>query len=362
MLRQLLRQSPNYQDAQILLGRIHAWNGHYDSARLVLTPLTSPESFHLEATSALTDVELWDHHPEKALQLTDFGLARDPKNQDLLYRRAKALQMLSRQPEADATLQNLLTLNPGHEQGLALAEIFKEESAKNSVYALYELDAFSKALDSWHTLSLAYTRRLKQGNLIGRAYVANRFEKTGTLVEADFYPKLNDNYYLYLNAGGSTASFFPKFRSGISLFRNMGHGFELEAGLRYLRYAENTVIYTASVSKYWGKFWFSFRPYFSPGQEEIAQSYFLTLRYYYGATDEFLGLTLGSGFSPDDRNKDLSLLPSATLQSSKIRLDVQKKIAPLLLLTGRLGLDYQEYSPSAYRNNYTVGLGLDRRF
>lgn len=362
LIRQLLRQTPEYQDAQVLLGRIHAWNGHYDSARLVLDPLTKTALINAEAITTLADVALWSNHPDQTLALTAEGLRAHPQHQELLYRKARALQLLKRPTEAKATLSGLLAINPAHAQGLALDAALQEELAKNSLSVLYELDAFSKSLNPWHTFSLAYTRRMQAGSLTGRAYVANRFEKTGTLLEVDFYPKLNDNWYLYLNAGGSSASFFPKIRSGVSVYRKLWRGFEVEAGLRYLRYEENTLIYTGSLSKYWGKFWFSFQPYLSPTEQEISQSYFFTSRYYYGDGTEFLSMTLGSGFSPDDRNKDLSLLPSPTLRSNKIRLDAQKKLAPLLLATARLGLDYQEYLPSTFRNNFTIGLGLDRRF
>ncbi|WP_345168834.1 YaiO family outer membrane beta-barrel protein [Nibribacter koreensis] len=362
LLRQLIKQAPAYQDAQVLLGRIHAWNGHYDSARLVLNPLTKTDAINLEAITALVDVALWSNHPNQILYLTQEGLRTHPQHQELLYKKAKALHLLKRPSEAKATLSELLAVNPAHEQGLALVAALQEELAKNSLYVLYELDAFSKSLDNWHTLSLTYTRHLKRGSLMGRAYVANRYEQTGTMLEADFYPKLNDNWYLYLNAGGSSASFFPKFRSGVSVYRKLWRGFEAEAGLRYLRYEQNTFIYTGSLSKYWGNFWFSFQPYFSPTGQEISRSYFFTARYYYGEGAEFLSLTLGSGFSPDDRNKDLSLLPSSTLRSNKIRLDAQKKLTPLLLVTIRMGLDHQEYLPSTFRNNFTFGLGLDRRF
>jgi YaiO family outer membrane protein len=116
------------------------------------------------------------------------------------------------------------------------------------------------------------------------------------------------------------------------------------------------------LSKYLGNFWFSLRPFITPGSLGISQSYFFISRYYLSNANDYFTLTLGSGFSPDDNVKDVALINSSTLKSKKVRLDVQKGIFSRTLVSGLIGYDRQEFQENTFRNNLSFNLGIQQLF
>lgn len=115
--RELLLDAPNNHDARALLGRTFAWDTEYDSARVVLRELTRRAPAYPDGYSALADVEVWSGHPAAALATADAGLAKVPKDADLLLRRVRALELLDRRRDALAALEALRAVDPSHAEG-----------------------------------------------------------------------------------------------------------------------------------------------------------------------------------------------------------------------------------------------------
>ncbi|MEX0273859.1 MAG: tetratricopeptide repeat protein, partial [Flavobacteriaceae bacterium] len=69
LCKYILQEVPSYIDARILLGRIHAWQGHYKKAEEILRESIKKNTVYGEAYAALLDVYFWSDQNEKALGL-----------------------------------------------------------------------------------------------------------------------------------------------------------------------------------------------------------------------------------------------------------------------------------------------------
>jgi tetratricopeptide (TPR) repeat protein len=71
--REILAEGFN-SDVALLMGRTYAWDGKYDSARVVLQNVLVQRPGNMEAYDALSDVEFWADNNEKAIEYCDEAL------------------------------------------------------------------------------------------------------------------------------------------------------------------------------------------------------------------------------------------------------------------------------------------------
>jgi YaiO family outer membrane protein len=370
LCRRILARSPAYSDVEVLLGRIYVWSDQYDSARYVLKRVIDRKPYE-DAFLALSDLERWNDRPRVALQVANEGLRSFPASEDLLLRKARAVDDTGGTKAAYLMVDSMLRRSPSNTEARTYAESIKNRSYKNKVLVGYTFDHFDKRFaNDWHLYTLAYTRRTRiLGSVTGRVNYANRFNTTGYQGEIDMYPSLGKKMYAYLNFGYSEAPMFPKQRFGASVYRSLPRSFEAELGVRYLGFTTPTVIYTGSIGKYYRSFWFSLRPFFirsnfsSSPFRQFSQSYLLVTRYYFGSADDFLSLTLGTGVSPDDRSKQ-ALLESPSLRSRRIYLEYQKKIAKKYIVAVGAGVLNEEFVQGTLQrgNDYNFTFSLERLF
>jgi YaiO family outer membrane protein len=304
MLQFLLEKSPGYTDARILLARTYAWDGQRDAARKELQTTLQASPDNEDALQALTDVEMWDEKHEQALVVCDRGLKLSPNSEDFLYKRASILTDLKREDEAIITLNHLLSINPGHAKGASLLGSIKTSRLKYTAAINYSVDVFSRTFDPAHYASAQLGRTNSWGSSIVRLNYSYRFDESGIQPEVDLYPRIADGVYGYLNYGYSPSDLFPEHRVGAEVFSGLPASLEVSAGIRYLYFSPITkvVIYTGSIGWYVKSYWLSFRPYITP-DEETGTSFSGTLfvRRYFEDRDNYIGISAGGGFSPDER-------------------------------------------------------------
>ena len=168
--------------------------------------------------------------------------------------------------------------------------------------------------------------------------------------------------YSYFNVGFSNASFFPDYRLGFSLYRNLPKSFEAEVGIRYLKFNSPTIIYTGSIGKYYSNFWFSLRPYLIPGNEGLSRSLSLITRYYLkGGSDNYLTLTVGSGISPDQFTRNINL-EAPNVSSQNIRLGFQHLFLKRYIFSTGVGYRNDEFRKGSFRENYNFNTSLEMFF
>lgn len=360
-----LLKSPEYADIRVFLGRLYTWSKKPDSARTQLKEVLSSSPGHEDATLALGSLEFWENNSKQALSIAEGGLQQHPTSNELLLLRAKILNDLKRWPEASADVEKVIKADPNLTEARTLSGRIRESSSKNKLGIAYDFIHFDKQFDDpWHLVSAEYGRQTTLGSITGRLNFANRFKSNGVQVEIDAYPRISNTFQAYLSMGYSNdVGIFPEYRAGFSLYANLPASFEVEAGFRYLTFGRSTWVYTASVGKYYKSFWFNFRTFITPSNDDISRSFAATTRYYFGGADDYFSLRLGTGISPDDpQNSVLLGNLGYKLISNNVTLGYRKLIGSLNILTLNLGLDNQEYLRDTRGNQIDICIGYIRRF
>ena len=215
--------------------------------------------------------------------------------------------------------------------------------------------SFNGELDPWTLAAVSIGRQGSAGLLIGRVNVANRFSSTGAQYEADAYPSLGKSMYGYLNAGYSSASIFPEWRWGAEVFGNLPNAYEASLGFRQLRFGGAPVtLFTGSVGKYVGNYWFSARPYLRSKDGGLSASAGLTARRYHEGRDDYIGARISYGSTQSDRVIATEL---ARTSSMSVGVHGSRRLATRVFGTWSLGYEREEPGVGRARNRYEVNAG-----
>lgn len=365
LCQQALLKSPDYHEIRVFLGRLYLWDDQYDSARYYFQETIRRDAKNIDAYSAWCDAELWSDNYERALELSNQALLIDSNEAEILLKKAKALNNLNRYEEAFEAVNKILKLDHKNAKAFEYSEIIKRNLQKNKIALIYDHDDFNKIFAPWNAFSLSYTRRTKAlGSVITRVNYANRFNTPGYQFELDAYPSIGEKMYMYLNVGYSQDAIFPTTKWSASIYRSLPKSFEAELGIRSLQFSTTTWVFTASVGKYLGNFWFNLRPNFIPGSLGSSGSLNLTTRYYVGDANNYISLILGTGISADEvriqRNDGTP--NSYLLKSNRMRLTYQRALKRNYIISVGGGLAEEETSFSGFRTNYNFNIGLEKSF
>jgi YaiO family outer membrane protein len=167
----------------------------------------------------------------------------------------------------------------------------KNAELGNGFGVSYERENFND-IDAWQLIEAELKHKFGFGGVTLRWNGAERFNDRGHQIEVDAYPSLRKGTYMYLNAGRSNTSFFPRWRYGAEIFQNLPHSFEFSVGARQLNFnSSHVTLYTGSLGKYRGNNWISFRPYVSHDSTGTSVSGGLQLRHYYSTADDYVGIS-----------------------------------------------------------------------
>jgi YaiO family outer membrane protein len=356
----LLERNADDFDTRILLGRLHAWNGAYELARKELHKVVAARPDYADGRDALIDVELWSDNSPVALRLCDEGLDREPNNETLHYKKARALYGLSKTGEAVAAVKKALQVNPQYKEARQFLDQLQDSEKLYAAKVEYSYEAFDKTFDPWHMVSVSLSRSLPFGTLIGRVNSARRFGASALQWEMDAYARLREGSYAYLNAGVSDSAIFPKARFGAEVYQKLPAGFDASIGFRRLHFANDKVmIYTGSVGKYVGNYLFQFHPFITPGRLGTSFSGNVLVRKYFADTNNYATLSYGAGVSPDEKYTTFDFI---RLYSQKVGVDYKKGFGKALSLTGYLGFANQKLKFGGQRKTYSFSLGIEKRF
>ncbi|RAI93802.1 YaiO family outer membrane beta-barrel protein [Algoriphagus yeomjeoni] len=357
-----LSKYPEYADILILVGRSFAWEGKNDSASIYLERAILASPAYEDGYVAYLDNLSWAEQYDRA----DAVLAKARENlgtplpNAIRYRESRLLYYREDYNAAYQIAEELFKKKYKNDNLLEYMQNLQRLRRNNAVGATYDYDSFEGELTPWNTFSFyARTRTKLTGTLIGRVTQSSRFDGNGTLFELDAYPSLGKKAYAYLNVGGSNASFFPDFRLGASVYFNLPKAWEVDGGFRYLQFAEPTYIYTASLGKYTGNWWFNLRANLIPGTgNSLGTSANLQARYYFKTGEDFFSLQLSSGVSPDEETRD----PTQLLNSYRARAGYQQLLTDRFMVYAFTGYSRDELGPDRFRNNLNFSLGVEYRF
>lgn len=118
--RYALRNSPNYHDVRVLIGRTYAWSSQYDSAVLHFDEVLRRNSNHLDVYCAYSDVAYWNDRPETSLYMAAKGLQIHPESLELMARTARGYLENGDIVSAKAYIRKVLNVDPNHSMALQL--------------------------------------------------------------------------------------------------------------------------------------------------------------------------------------------------------------------------------------------------
>ncbi len=356
----ILERVPDYHDVRILLGRLYSWDRQFDRARQELKRVLDSSPGQVDARRALMDVELWSDHPEAALKAAEECPAGSRDDEELVYKKARALKLLGNNAAAAEAARQVLRVNPANREARVLLSDVEELMQRYKATVEYTQDRFDKDFDPWHLGSVSLSRRQAFGSVIGRVNFARRFDKTATQYEVDLYPKFGRGIYAYLNGGYSDSTVFPRIRAGAELYAPLPRGFEASFGARHLRFGSSGVtIYTGSLGLYAGNYWISLRPYVTPGSIGSSVSGSMTVRRYLDGAESYVGLRVGAGSETDER---YSTVDQYRLKSQQGDLEFRKRIGRGVGILASFGFENQQADRGDSRKRFTFSTGISKRF
>jgi len=360
----ILSQEYN-SDVALLLARTYAWDGNRDSSRIILNEVLTHNPDNMEALDAFADVEYWSENYAKAIEFCDLALKKDSTAEAFLFKKARILHSSEKYEEAVAILEKLIRKNPAHAEALKKLQEYRLDLMKNSIRLTYTLDFFDKAFnrDPWQIAAWSYGRKTKFGSVIARINLANRFGNKGFQSEVDAYPKINENNYGYLNYGFSKSSVFPKHRLGFEWYHSFPKSFEGSFGMRFLYFSSSNVyIYTATLGKYVGNYWISMRAFVTPGTGGSSVSGLLQMRRYFSDPENYLGLRLGYGVSPDDNRNLIDSNQKLALKTRSIRIEFNHILKHVWIFNTGAVWGNEERQFGTFSGYYTFDLSISRLF
>ncbi len=362
--KKALQIVPGNPEILVFIGRTYSWAGNVDSSAAYLQQAVDADSLMEDAYIAYTDVYYWNKLNTQAFTINAQGLSRIPSSRELRIRKAKVLEAMGDYKQALLVTDTLLATDQHNAEILALNIHLKDLTFKNRYTMKFDYAHFDKQFpDDWQFYSIEYAHAAKKVTYVLRVNAANRFTKIGLQYEADAYPKISKTFYTYFNLGFSDhGQIFPRWRSGASLFANLPHAFECEAGARYLYYSADVFFYTAYIGKYYKNFLFGGRIFGTPSTIRYQGSAGIIVRYYFGGADDYVNLNLFRGISPDDRRYNLAINTTAKLESYLGEVSLRKSIKKLDIVSFNASLYRQEYLPETIGNMIQIGLGYTRRF
>ena len=367
MCKALLAQDFD-SDVALLLGRTYAWDGKYDSTRIVLDEVLSRNSGNMEALGVYADIENWSDNSQKAIEYCDRALKLDPKNEDFLLKKARIQHGSEAFDGAVNTLKTLIGINSANAEAIKLLQEYRLDVMKNRVRVNYTIDQFDKSFnrDPWQVLAVSYARKTKLGTVLARVNLAERYGNQGIQYELDAYPKISENNYAYVNYGFSKSTVFPEHRIGAELYHSFPKAFEGSIGLRSLFFETTDVtIYTASVGKYVSNYWLSLRSYVTPGSDGTSVSGQFQVRRYFSNAENYLGIRLGYGVSPDENQNligDVVTITRLNLKTQSVRLELNQLIGKRWVFNPALVWGQEERVPGNYSGYYSVDVSITRLF
>lgn len=363
----ILTKYPDYHDIRSFLATTYSWDGEYKKARNEFDYILQKDKDSKSTWMAAIKNEMWADMPYAALELTDTALKTFPNDSELLYLKANAQEKTNNPLESLSTIESALKENPNDLNAKEYKASLENGLSRNAIGIASSVDIYSDVFDPMQYYAFTYRRQTKYGSIIGRVNFNRRFNENGMQYEVDLYPKIAKGLYGYVNIGLSKSFLFPDVRFGAELYKSLPKSFEVSMGIRTLKYSTTTNIYTGSLGWYTGNSYLALRPYFTPNETGTSKSGTVTYRKYRSDADNYLGVALSVGFSPEinqfNINQDAAKF--VELQAQRINFSYFFTSSNKQHAWGtQFGVSHQEiiFDQGNYFWIYSVALSWDLKF
>lgn len=368
LLLKVVAENPKNLKARSLLASTYSWSAQYAKARDEFNSITSQERTNSALWISAIKNELYAKENATALGLANKALYYLKSDSEVQRLREIAIARIENKtyPElgwhnTESPLKSTKTAKKEQRKKAVLKEKETEPTAtheaktpaakevlNNRLAIRNAFTVFDQRYDPAIYSSVSFRRQTQAGSLIPRINYSNRNGTHGVQYDLDFYPKFSKRFYAYLNYGYSNASIYPNHKMGGDLYVNLPWAMEFSAGGRYISFeSRNVTVFTNSIGHYRGNYYFSLRSYIRPKEDDlIGVSGNLLVRKYLKDAENFFGINVGMGYSPELRQ----LISGDELLAETL----------LYVESQRLSFEYQftgKKNPNAYRAN----LGITRQ-
>ncbi|MEO8085168.1 MAG: YaiO family outer membrane beta-barrel protein [Bacteroidota bacterium] len=408
ILNAILDSKQDYYDVRSFLGRTYAWDQQYNEARTEFSKVLIEKPDFADALDALIDVEIWTEQFTVANEYIKIALGYFPTSELFLMKKVKVSLRQQDKLTASLTLRKILELNPGNKDALKMLNETGGLKLNNHLTFGYVVDFYNRQNTPQQLSSVEYGKSFKFASLSLRGNYADKFGKGGWQGELDAYVNFVKGTYAYLNGGYSQVSIFPDYKFGGDIYQKLFGGFEMSLGARYLHFDTNdslklkvgkkvssprddsliylkknqgTLLYTVYLGNYFRNYWFSLRAYYTPQitlkntvgnsiNKDASTTLILNIRYYVSDADNYIGIKLGSGRSPDVPSAatlDPATLKAdagdpATLKSYSGGVEIQRAAFGRWLVKGEMGYTREQAAADRFFQRITLNISLKNIF
>lgn len=365
LLLEVLKTKPEDLKSKTLLAQTYSWQGFYDSARKEFNEIISEDKNNVAVWVSAIKNELYDKNPATANGLANKALKFIGANEEIERLKDMALNQIaatsydekgwhnvpSKIQSAKKKQKEKVKKEINSTSGLNEKEVKKPETKKelnNKISIRNSATVFDQRNQPMVFSTIEYKRQTLAGSILPRINFANRNGQNGVQYDIDFYPKFSKRFYAYLNYCFSNSTIYPKQKVGGDLYANLPGAMEFSAGGRHITLQDrNVTVITNSIGHYRGNYYFSLRSSITPKSDNLTRvSGNLLVRKYLKDADNFFGLNIGMGYSPEIRQ----LISGDELLAETL----------LYIESQRMSLQYQ-FTTKKNPNVYSASLGVSRQ-
>jgi YaiO family outer membrane protein len=158
----------------------------------------------------------------------------------------------------------------------------------------------------------------------------------------------------------SGSSLFPERRYGAQIWKSLPHSWEASVGVRYLAFTDSVTVWTGSIGKYKGNYYYVLTPYVVNGDDGTSASGVIEIRRYFGDdTDNVFTFRAGYGNAPD---VDTLLQITTTLDNWSVAVGRDWKVREHWVIGADIGYRDREYNVNVERQSVYAQTMLKYRF
>lgn len=365
MLRNLLRDHPQYTDASVLLGRILFWTGSNMEAEQILRSIIDREPGRADAWAGLASGLLGLRRYDDALEVSTAAIALHPADTEIMRQHSFALAETGDFKSAVRQLDQLLQLTPDDGQALWLRREFLRRSRQHKVNVGLSRDNTLWLEENVHdktSISVGYERFARRVTFGVNLSTLEWAGQDDMQIDLEAYPIINEAMYGFVTfSKSSDGLLYPTSKLGGSWFFTGFRSLELEMGVRYFWLTgDNASLYTGSVTYYDRRYYARIQVFTQNRGRSSDTSLQGTFRYYFDDTDPdyFLAVRLGQGVRGDEPRDAFDIIRTNTVNAGvelNMRLGGQFYLKPNVAVFRNTG--------SGATNGYlTLGIGASVRF